>query len=190
MIQGSKEWHTWRTKGIGASDTPIILGISPYKKPYQLWEEKVGRRKDDSQTYATTKGNLMEGIAREHYELYTGIKMVPKSFTHPVYKNYRCSLDGWNEVLKIVLEIKCPGKKAHDQALGGEVPKHYWYQMQHQLFVTGANTGHYWSFDGLKGTLLYVRKDFKAVDEIIKAGDKFWHYVETQTPPPKGISIR
>ena len=43
LNQRSEEWLQWRSKGVTASDIPIILGLSPYKTRWQLWAEKVGR---------------------------------------------------------------------------------------------------------------------------------------------------
>ncbi len=37
--QRSEEWLKLRREGLGASDIPAVLGISPYKTPYQLWAE-------------------------------------------------------------------------------------------------------------------------------------------------------
>ena len=39
---GSPEWHAARAELIGASDVPIILGLSTYKSAYTLWHEKAG----------------------------------------------------------------------------------------------------------------------------------------------------
>jgi putative phage-type endonuclease len=39
---GSPEWHEARAGHIGASDVPIILGLSSYKSAYTLWHEKAG----------------------------------------------------------------------------------------------------------------------------------------------------
>lgn len=39
---GSPEWHAQRAEVIGASDVPIILGLSSYKSAYTLWHEKAG----------------------------------------------------------------------------------------------------------------------------------------------------
>lgn len=39
---GSPEWHAARREHIGASDVPIILGLSGYKSAYTLWHEKAG----------------------------------------------------------------------------------------------------------------------------------------------------
>ena len=42
LDQRSDNWHRWRTNGVGASDICVLMGSSPYKSPYQLWEEKRG----------------------------------------------------------------------------------------------------------------------------------------------------
>ncbi len=39
--QNTPEWLAMRRNCIGASDAPIIMGLSPYKKRDQLLEEKV-----------------------------------------------------------------------------------------------------------------------------------------------------
>jgi putative phage-type endonuclease len=42
FVDGSPEWHAARADLIGASDVPIILGLSTYKSAYTLWHEKAG----------------------------------------------------------------------------------------------------------------------------------------------------
>lgn len=34
------DWLKERQKGIGGSDVAAILGMSPWRTPYQVWEEK------------------------------------------------------------------------------------------------------------------------------------------------------
>ena len=42
LVQGSPEWHSYRKNKLGASYAGIILGISPYMTPFQLWEQILG----------------------------------------------------------------------------------------------------------------------------------------------------
>ena len=37
-----EQWLQWRKKGIGASDIPIIMGMTSWSSPTQLWREKRG----------------------------------------------------------------------------------------------------------------------------------------------------
>ena len=80
LEQQSEKWLEERKSRIGSSDIPIILGISPYKTPYQLWEQKVGLAPPQAENYATAKGHNLERIAAEHYTLKTGIETKPKVF--------------------------------------------------------------------------------------------------------------
>ena len=43
-IQGTSEWLENRKNHIGASDAPVVMGVSPWDTPYKLWENKLGRR--------------------------------------------------------------------------------------------------------------------------------------------------
>ncbi len=42
LMQGSAEWHEHRRKHRNASETPVVLGVSPWQTPYQLWQYKLG----------------------------------------------------------------------------------------------------------------------------------------------------
>ena len=42
LVQGSAEWHEHRRKYRNASETPVVLGVSPWQTPYQLWQHKLG----------------------------------------------------------------------------------------------------------------------------------------------------
>lgn len=39
------KWLETRNAGIGGSDASVIMGLNPYKSPYQLWLEKRARRR-------------------------------------------------------------------------------------------------------------------------------------------------
>jgi hypothetical protein len=39
LVQSSAEWHEHRRKHRNASETPIVLGVSPWRTPYQLWPQ-------------------------------------------------------------------------------------------------------------------------------------------------------
>lgn len=47
IIQLSEKWFPWRKEGITASMIPVIMGLSPYQTPYQLWAELVGLKEPD-----------------------------------------------------------------------------------------------------------------------------------------------
>ncbi len=181
--RGAYDWHNWRNKGIGASDTPILIGVSPWKTPYQLWEEKKGIRSYPISNWATLRGQDLEAVARADYELIQDIDCPPALVEHDTYPFIRASLDGFNEQKSIVLEIKCPGIKDHTLAVEGKIPEKYYWQVQHQLLASGAAEGHYYSFDGKKGILLIVYPSDEAFEKIFNCCLEFWDRVQTNRPP-------
>lgn len=181
------DWKKWRSEGLGASDAPIVMGVSPWKTRYQLWEEKCGLNvKDDGNNWATRRGNDLEPKARAHYELLHTIDMPVAFVQHKDYPFIRASLDGYNEEKRVILEIKCPGKEDHEKARVGEIPDKYWPQVQHQLLATGADYVHYYSFDGESGHLVIAEPDPDYIDGLFKELCLFWELVQTRTPPDLG----
>ena len=71
MAQGSPEWHEHRRKYRNASETPAVLGVSPWQTPYQLWQLKLGLVEQEV-TPAMRHGSDMEPAARAAYERQTG----------------------------------------------------------------------------------------------------------------------
>lgn len=187
MKQGSDEWLNWRGRGIGSSDAPIIMGVSPFKTVQELYEEKTNKEKKERyQNDAMARGSRLEGPARAYVEIHTSIDFEPGVHTHGVYDFIRASTDGWNEALGIVLEIKCPGKADHGTARSGQVPKKYYPQLQHLLLVTGGRGLLYFSYDGRGGHLIKVDNDFEYQEKLLQKEIKFWDCVVSRTPQSLG----
>lgn len=185
MKQNTDEWLEFRKKGLGASDAPIVMGVSPWTTPHELWEEKTGRRTRDVSNFATRRGHELEPVARAKYELETGIDMPETLAIHQEYPFLRASLDGFNKEKNIVLEIKCPGEEDHNLALNGQIPAKYYPQLQHQLLVSGADELHYYSFRNSSGVLIRVAPDRLYIcDDLFPKLVAFWELVSTDTPPP------
>lgn len=182
--QGSDAWHQWRGKGIGSSDAPVIMGESPWLTPYQLWERKLGLAPEQEDDLAMQRGRELEPIARSHYELLHNIEMPPTCVESAEFPFMRASLDGYNQELGIVLEIKCPGAEDHAAAASGGIPKKYFWQLQHQLMVTGAKCAHYYSFNGTAGHLVSIGPNDAAIADLIVNEIKFWACIQSKTPPP------
>lgn len=177
-----EEWHSWRGKGLGASDSPIIMGVSPWSTPIKLWEEKTKRVKRNFSNFATNRGNRLEPKARAAYELETGLESPVRLVQHPVYDYIRATLDGYSP--GVILEIKCPGKVDHAKALEGKVPDKYYPQLQHQLLACQeAERVDYYSFNGECGVVIQVFRDPKYQAILLEALQAFWACVINDTPP-------
>lgn len=170
MQQGSQAWLDWRAKGIGGSDAPIIvMGKTKYRTKHELWMEKTGKAKrDKGPSWAAQRGINLEPKARARYELLNSIECPPETLEHPDYPHFRVSLDGWNKEHGIVLEIKCPGRDDHATAKAGQVPEHYQWQLEMQLWVSGGKLAHYFSY-----------YEEKLPNGNIKVDTRLIHYVST-----------
>jgi len=138
MQQGTKEWLEFRRTRIGASDSPIIMGLSPWKTPYELWMEKTGRREPPGMTDNQAFGHQMEGRIRLEYEAQRGELFMPEVVTSSEFDWMIASLDGISGDRETIIEIKTCGAKVFAEALQGHVPDYYMIQVQHQLFCSKA----------------------------------------------------
>jgi putative phage-type endonuclease len=184
LVQGSAEWHAHRRGLRNASETPAVLGISPWVTPYQLWLLKTGRAEPEVNE-AMRHGSALEPLARHAYEIETGNVMQPLVLQDGLYS---ASLDGLTLDGDLIVEIKVPFRGQQSalwqSIVGGDVPAHYVAQIQHQLMVSTAAKAHLWVFDGERGLLTVIEPDSRARVELREAWDVFQQFVDTDTPPP------
>lgn len=178
-----QEFVRSRKNYLGASDAPIIMGVSPWRTPYQLWEDKLGLCPDQEDNYAMKRGRELEPVAREAYSVYTGNIVEPKQVFHKDIPYMMANMDGINEDHSAAVEIKCPGEKDHLLAKDGIVPEKYRPQLQHQLAVIGINELHYFSYLDGDIALVEVGRDEGFIKRLIMEEKKFWSCVQNLTPP-------
>ena len=78
-----EEWLEWRREGIGASDAPVIMGVSPWTTPLQLWENKLLGKSGQLETSSMRRGKDMEKEARRHFEEQMGTVSVYPKYREP-----------------------------------------------------------------------------------------------------------
>jgi len=183
LIQGTEEWLQMRRKFIGASDAPIVMGVSPWRTPFQLWQEKLGMAPAQEETAAMRRGTELEPKARAAFEAETGIDVFPQVVFHPEHKFMMASMDGLSLDGQVAVEIKCTSSKYHEMALAGEVPEHYIPQLQHQLACLGIPMLYYFSFDGYNGAVVEVKRDDCYIETLIKEESGFWKCIKSKTAP-------
>jgi putative phage-type endonuclease len=184
LVQGSAEWHEHRRMHRNASETPIVLGVSPWTTPYQLWQQKLGLSTPEI-NHAMLRGTELEPAARAAYERLTGLTMQPLVM---VDGEYSASLDGLTLAGERLVEIKCP-LKGRDSTLWQAVqqrrlPEFYAWQVQHQLMVTRADIADVYVFDGTEGVIFPVAPDEGAWPRIHAAWDAFAPYIAEKQAPP------
>lgn len=185
LSQNTLEWIEWRKNKIGASDCASILGISPWRNAYQLWEEKVGLKESFSSNYKMQRGIQLEPIARNFFNKKMGLNLQPKVFVHLKHDWMIASLDGVSEDGSIAVEIKCNGPKTHSEAVEGKVPDYYYCQLQHQMEVLNINRIYYLSYveNEENSVILNIEKDDKIIEKIIEKEKEFHDCIVNFSPP-------
>jgi len=179
----NESWHQWRRGGIGSSDAAVILGVSPWRTPKQLWEEKVYGNCEQLDNSSMARGRELEPVARTWFEKAMNVSVFPQNRTNKECDFIRASLDGLDMEEKILVEIKCPNREDHLVAINEKVPEKYIPQVQHQLLVTGLDGMYYCSFDGCNGAIVEVARDNAYIASMLEEEQKFWDLVLSKKAP-------
>lgn len=179
------EWLNWRRQGIGGSDAPAIMGVSPYSTPFQKWEEKVfDKTKKDN--WAMRGGRFGEAEAKFEYQSLSGISVFPRNIESTEIDWLHASLDGIDNKGDRIVEIKKTGEEDHEGALKGIVPAKYMPQCQHILKVTEKNSMDYFSSPvaGGPGVIVKVDRDSSYIEsQLFPKEVEFWNMVLSQKAP-------
>lgn len=190
LIQGTDEWLEMRKKFVCASDAPIIMGVSPFKRsdglrktPYVLWMEKLDLLPKEEETAPMRYGKEMEEPARQAYEELVGDFFSPKICFHKDKNYLMASLDGISLDGKKIVEIKNANAEDHALAKTKKIPGKYYPQLQHQLACSGLDVMHYFSFHKEEGVVVEVERDNNYLEEMYAKEEEFWDCVKNFQPP-------
>ena len=178
LEQGSGEWLALRRKMRTASETATVMGCNPYQTPLQLARQKRQLDPPIASTYAMEFGLANEPAVRKTASEY--LAPISSSYEPAVLSSgdYLASLDGL--MGESIMEIKCPSSP-RSGALRDGIYQPHWWQMQHQLMVSGAKRCHYVVRHPDDGELIFkvVMPDPKAFEGLREAWDTFWReYME------------
>lgn len=191
-MTNTAEWHEERKLGLGGSDSPVVLGVNPWKTPYDLWLEKTDPNyledPDLAQKPDIQRGQWLEAIAATIYADKTGRDLRPESArVHPVHSWMRGNIDRRITSLDQdgVLEIKCPRVQTFSKIKREGLPDYYTIQGQHYCEVMGLDWCSFAVFSADRWELLWfdMERDQGLIDLIVEKGAEFWRLVETNTPP-------
>ena len=178
-----------RVNGIGASDSPIIMGYSTYKTPYQLYLEKIGALDpSEEMTELQYWGNALEPIILNRFAEENDVKITfPDTVFHPDYPFIFANLDGWIESEDAVIEAKSANafqRKEWDMALTDGIPLVYLIQIAKQCAITDASRGYCAVLiGGMEYKQFIYERDTSLEALIIQSDIDFWHCVENRIEP-------
>lgn len=188
------EWLQERQLGIGGSDAPVILGVSPWKSAYELWLEKTGPVVPESATTPDIlRGKALEPMIADIYSRETGRALVDicAPFVSEKYPFMRGNIDrliprgGPAGDREGVLEIKAPRSQTFSRLKREGLPDYVLVQLQHYLTVTGLSWGSVAVFSADAWELIHfdVPADPALAEILVEKEAEFWHHVETGTQP-------
>lgn len=203
------EFLAERKKGLGGTDMAVIIGLSPYKTPLQLWMEKTGRSEEQPDPEAAERmywGTVLEDTVARRYAELNGVKLqrVNDPLVHPAgivrgnidraiinpeiagnvrFKDGRLTTDR-------ILEVKTAHAMARNSADWGragtdEIPQHYWIQVITYLGLSRcASADLAVLFGGQKMETYTITADDKVFNDLLEEGEAWWNrHVVADIPP-------
>jgi len=188
------EWLTVRKQGIGSSDAASAVGLNPYKSQLELWMEKTGRDANlpkvdpKDQSSPMYWGNLLESIVAAHYTMRSGhkVRRINAVLQHPKEPWMLANIDREVTGAPDVQILECKTAGFHGSFLWRDgVPEYIQLQVMHQLSVTGKQCADVAVLIcGQDLQIHRIHRDEAMIAKLIELERAFWHYVETDTPPP------
>jgi putative phage-type endonuclease len=174
---------------IGASMSGSILGLNPWRSAVDVWDELVYKTNDIDDNLTMYLGREMEPIVKKLFMDQTGLKVLNdnKIRIDEEYDYITTNLDGMVVGEGVPVEYKTTAKP-----WDGDIPNHYFVQLQHQMMVTESPSIYFCSLSmGFKKQLIvekYNRND-KFIDELREKLVVFWndHVLTGEPPEPKSI---
>lgn len=173
-----------RRCGIGSSDIPAIVGVSPHAGPIDVYLDKIGLAEERS-TEATGLGDRAEAFVAELYREQTGACLYagPGTKAHPAHPWALATPDRLRA--GALIEIKLVGARMVHLWEDG-VPAHVLAQVQWQLEVCDVERADVAALLGGTEFRVYpVERDRARAADLLEAGRRFWHeHIIARVPPP------
>ncbi|NWC48679.1 YqaJ viral recombinase family protein [Pseudomonas edaphica] len=156
VAQGSAEWLALRAKFRTASEAPAMMGASKYQTRTDLLAaKKTGITPDvtPSQQFIFDKGHATEAMARPLAEALIGEELYPIVATEG---NLLASMDGATMLGETLFEHKLWNESVVAQVKAGDLAPHYYWQLEQQLLVSGAERVIFVCSDGTPENLVHM----------------------------------
>ena len=138
VAQGSAEWLALRAQHFTASEAPAMMGASKYQSRTDLLAAKktgISPEVTPSQQFIFDKGHATEALARPLTEALIGEELYPIVATEG---NLLASMDGATMLGETLFEHKLWNESVVAQVKAGDLAPHYYWQLEQQLLVSGA----------------------------------------------------
>lgn len=171
-----------RKKGLGGTDCATVMGLSPYRTPYELWLIKTGRKEEETilnEDRLRLRHAHEDTIANE-YEVQKSVKLrrVNQTVFHKLLPFMLCNLDRVITGQRKIVECKTSTAwLRQDWGVSGsdEAPMHYILQVQHQLACSEYDDADIAALIDIDDYRIYpTPRNDKIIAKIEEACERFW----------------
>lgn len=172
-----EEWVEIRKSYIGGSDAGAICGVNPWASPASVWLSKQEDAEPIPDNERMRIGRDLEDYVAQRFSEATGLKirrnnrmMISKEFPFMM-----ANIDREIVGEKSVLECKTTGSYSKDQWEDGNIPDHYYCQVQHYLSVMNYDKGYIAVLIGNESFKWYeIPRDNDYINFMIKKEKEFY----------------
>lgn len=190
MLNNRTEFLQRRKSGIGGSDVAAVMGISPWRTPYELWVDKLSPVIEEEENDILLFGNRLEDIVAREYARRNQVKVQRRNqmFRKENAPELIVNIDRYVVGGKILECKTCSAFASSKFGKSGssDIPDYYYLQCLHAQYVTGIFECDLAALIGGNEYRQFSAPYDKALAEHVAAKcSEFWHkYVEKQIPPP------
>ena len=173
------EWLAARRHGIGGSDAGAILGLSKWKSPLDVYQDKIGSSEDTPDSERMYWGRTLEDLVAAEYERRSGNKVRRNNriIKHKEHDFILANLDREIVGMNGILECKTSGYSPDWGDLGTtDIPEHYLAQVYHYMAVTEAKFADVAVLiNGNDFRIYHIPRDEQIIDHLVEKEVAFWH---------------
>lgn len=154
--QGTPEWHALRSSYFTASEAPAMMGASKYQTRNDLLALKktgIVPEVTPQQQAIFDRGHATEELARPLVEEMIGEELYPIVGTSG---NLLASMDGATMLGDTLFEHKLWNATLAAAVQAGELEPHYYWQLEQQLLVSGAERVIFVCSDGTRDNFVHM----------------------------------
>ena len=123
----NQDFSVDRSKYIGGSEIAVILGLSRFRSPLQVWMEKISKQNSQNDSLLLRFGSFAEEFVASEYSRSTGLELLhdESPFIHPEHSMFCAHIDrlviggGLNSPPTKILE--CKTSNSFSQGDWGEI---------------------------------------------------------------------
>lgn len=163
VAQGTPEWHALRAEHFTASEAPAMMGASKYLSRSDLLAQKktgIVPEVSAAQQKLFDRGHETEALARAIIEAQLGEDLFPVVATEG---NLLASVDGMDMLGTVLFEHKLWNETVAARVRADDLEPHYFWQLEQQLLVTGAERVIFVCSNGTEDSL--VQMEYRSVPE-------------------------